>query len=219
EACRISRTPHLVFASSSSVYGANAKLPFSEHDGVDHPISLYSATKRANELMAHSYAHLYGLPATGLRLFTVYGPWGRPDMAYYAFTRNILTGEPIEVFNHGRHRRDFTYIDDVVGRVVSVMDEVPQPNEDWNPQEPDPATSNAPFRLYNIGNGQPVYVDDLIAAIETAAGKKATRLNLEMQPEDMLETWADCSDLDALYEDIPATDIADGVTRFVRWFK
>jgi UDP-glucuronate 4-epimerase len=219
EACRHAGTAHLVFASSSSVYGANAKVPFSEHDGIGHPVSLYSATKRANELMAHSYAHLYGLPVTGLRFFTVYGPWGRPDMAYYLFTRAILAGEPIRVFNHGRHQRDFTYIDDVIEGVARVMDRAPKADPDWNAAEPDPATGRAPYRLYNIGNSQPVQLEDFIAAIENALGKQAIREDVGLQPGDVPDTWADCSDLERDFGYKPSIPVEEGIDRFIAWYK
>jgi UDP-glucuronate 4-epimerase len=219
EGCRHSGVKHLVYASSSSVYGANEKLPFSVSDNVDHPVSFYAATKKANELMAHSYAHLYRLPVTGLRFFTVYGPWGRPDMALFKFTRNILAGEPIDVFNHGRHRRDFTYIDDIVEGVVRTADRIATPSNLWDPQAPDPAISSAPYRLYNIGNNQPVALLDFIAAIEKAVGKKAKMNMLPMQKGDVEATFAD---IDALRDAVgfsPSTPIGDGVARFVEWYR
>jgi UDP-glucuronate 4-epimerase len=219
EACRHNRVQNLVYASSSSVYGANTRLPFSVHDNVDHPLSLYAATKKANELMAHTYSHLYGLPTVGLRFFTVYGPWGRPDMALFLFTRNILADKPIDVFNHGRHSRDFTYIDDIVEGVIRCLDKIPQPDSRWSGDNPDSATSKAPYRLYNIGNNQPVQLLDYIAAIERATGRKA-RLNLlPMQPGDVPDTYAD---VDALIEDTgyrPATPVTEGVAKFVAWYK
>jgi len=219
ESCRHSGVKHLVYASSSSVYGANEKLPFSVSDNVDHPVSFYAATKKANELMAHSYAHLYRLPVTGLRFFTVYGPWGRPDMALFKFTRNILAGEPIDVFNHGRHRRDFTYIDDIAEGVVRAADLIATPSEKWAPKAPDPAISSAPYRLYNIGNNQPVGLLDFIAAIEKAVGRKAQMNMLPMQKGDVEATYAD---IDALKDAVgfsPSTPIEDGIARFVEWYR
>src|SRR2546430_17532855 len=195
ECCRHGGVKHLVFASSSSVYGANTKMPFSVHDNVDHPVSLYAATKKANELMAHTYSHLYRLPTTGLRLFTVYGPWGRPDMALFIFTRAIIAGEPIRVFNHGRMRRDFTYISDVVEGFVRVIDRVPTGDSSWNGDRPDPASSRAPYRLYNIGNNNPVELLELIRVLEDALGKKAVIQLVELQPGDVPETYADVDDL------------------------
>jgi UDP-glucuronate 4-epimerase len=219
EACRHNRVQNLVYASSSSVYGANTRLPFSVHDNVDHPLSLYAATKKANELMAHTYSHLYGLPTVGLRFFTVYGPWGRPDMALFLFTRNILADKPIVVFNHGHHSRDFTYIDDIVEGVIRCLDKIPQPDPRWSGDNPDSATSKAPYRLYNIGNNQPVQLLDYIAAIERATGRKA-RLNLlPMQPGDVPDT---CADVDALIGDVgyrPAMPVTEGVAKFVAWYK
>jgi UDP-glucuronate 4-epimerase len=219
EGCRHSGVKHLVYASSSSVYGANEKLPFSVSDNVDHPVSFYAATKKANELMAHSYAHLYRLPVTGLRFFTVYGPWGRPDMALFKFTRNILAGEPIDVFNHGHHRRDFTYIDDIVEGVVRTADRIATPSNLWDPQAPDPAISSAPYRLYNIGNNRPVRLLDFIAAIEKAVRKKARMNMLPMQKGDVEATYAD---IDALRDAVgfsPSTPIEDGIARFVEWYR
>lgn len=210
---------HLVYASSSSVYGANTTMPFSVHQSVDHPVSLYAATKKANELMAHSYAHLYRLPVTGLRFFTVYGPWGRPDMSMFLFTSRILKGEPIDVFNHGRHSRDFTYIDDIVEGVVRTLDQVATPNPEWSSADPDPGTSNAPYRLYNIGNNQPVELMHLITCIEKALGRTAEKRFLPMQPGDVPDTYAD---IEALTADVgfrPATPIEVGVERFVAWYK
>ena len=219
EGCRHHGTQHLVFASSSSVYGANTAMPFSVHHNVDHPLSLYAATKKANELMAHAYAHLYALPVTGLRFFTVYGPWGRPDMSLFYFTANILADKPIDVFNSGQHTRDFTYIDDIVEGVVRTLDRTAAANPAWNGGAPDPATSRAPYRLYNIGNNQPVELMHFIACIERALGRKA-RLNfLPMQPGDVLATYAD---IDALVDGIgyrPKTAIEDGIARFVAWYK
>ena len=219
EACRHARTPHLAYASSSSVYGLNAHQPFSVHDNVDHPISLYAATKKANELMAHTYSHLYGLPTTGLRFFTVYGPWGRPDMALFKFTKAILAGEPIEVYNHGKMRRDFTYIDDIVQGVVRVADRIAAPNPAWDAAQPDPGTSPAPYRVYNIGNHAPVELDRFIAAIEAALGKPARRRNLPMQPGDVPSTCADVEDLRRDVGFAPATPLETGIARFVEWYR
>lgn len=219
EGCRHSGVEHLVFASSSSVYGANTRMPFSVHDNVDHPVSLYAATKKANELMAHSYSHLFALPCTGLRFFTVYGPWGRPDMALYLFTRAILEGRPIDVFNHGKMRRDFTYIDDIVEGVIHVLDRVPQPNPQWTGDAPDPATSRAPYRLYNIGNNQPVELLELISLLEKKIGKPAVKNLLPLQPGDVLETYADVSDLARDVGFQPSTPIAAGVDKFVDWYR
>ena len=219
EACRHNNTEHLLFASSSSVYGANAKLPFSVHDNVDHPVSLYAATKKANEVMAHAYAHLYRLPVTGLRFFTVYGPWGRPDMSPFIFTERIVKGEPIDVFNQGKHKRDFTYIDDVVEGVVSTLDIVPGPDPRWSADKPDPASSNAPYRLYNIGNHTPVALMDYIATIEKAVGKKAKLNMLPLQPGDVEATFADVSELKAATGFEPKTPLADGIAKFVAWYR
>ena len=210
EACRTVEVEHLVYASSSSVYGANSKQPFSVADGVNHPVSLYAATKKANELMAHTYSHLYRIPTTGLRFFTVYGPWGRPDMAYFKFTQAVLAGEPIEVYNHGQMRRDFTYIDDIVDGVVKVLDQPAQPN---------PASSNAPYRVYNIGNHQPESLEDFITAIEQAVGKKAIKKYLPMQPGDVLSTYADISALNKAVGFAPRTPISVGLPRFVEWYR
>jgi UDP-glucuronate 4-epimerase len=219
EGCRNNRVGHLVYASSSSVYGANEKLPFSESDPADHPVSLYAATKKANEMMAHAYAHLYGLPVTGLRFFTVYGPWGRPDMAPFLFTRRILAGEPIDVFNNGRHSRDFTYIDDIAEGVVKTLDHVAAPSGDWDPHSPDPAISSAPYRLYNIGNNKPVRLLDFIAAIEKAAGKKARINMLPMQKGDVEATCADIEALSAAVGFRPDTTIEKGIEEFVSWYR
>jgi UDP-glucuronate 4-epimerase len=219
EGCRHNAVEHLVFASSSSVYGANTQMPFSVHQNVDHPVSLYAATKKANELMAHSYSHLYNLACTGLRFFTVYGPWGRPDMAIFLFTRAILEGRPIDVFNNGRMRRDFTYIDDIVEGVVRTLDRTAAANPKWSGDRPDPATSRAPYRLYNIGNNQPVELMHLIETLEKALGKPAVRNMLPMQPGDIPAT---CADVDALSQDVgfaPATPIEAGVRRFVDWYR
>ena len=219
EACRRARTPHLAYASSSSVYGLNARQPFSVHDNVDHPISLYAATKKANELMAHTYAHLYGLPATGLRFFTVYGPWGRPDMALFLFTRAILAGRPIDVFNQGKMRRDFTYIDDIVQGVVRTADRIAAPDPAWDAAAPDPGISPAPYRVYNIGNHTPVELERFIAVLEEALGRKAVRHYLPMQPGDVPAT---CADVDDLRRDVgfaPATPLETGIARFVEWYR
>ncbi|MGC9456070.1 MAG: NAD-dependent epimerase [Halothiobacillaceae bacterium] len=219
EGCRHAGVAHLVYASSSSVYGANETLPFSVHDNVDHPLSLYAATKKANELMAHTYAHLYGLPTTGLRFFTVYGPWGRPDMALFKFTRAILAGEPIDVFNHGNHRRDFTYIDDIVEGILRTLERPPSGDPSWSGKSPDPGTSQAPWRVYNIGNSQPVALLRYIEVIESALGCKAIKNLLPMQPGDVPDTFADVEDLkrDVGYQ--PATPVEEGVTRFVKWYR
>ena len=219
EGCRHCGVAHLVFASSSSVYGANMAMPFSVHQNVDHPLSLYGATKKSNELMAHSYAHLYALPVTGLRFFTVYGPWGRPDMALFIFTRKILAGEPIDVFNNGDHARDFTYIDDIVEGVVRSVDKIATPNPQWDGARPDPGTSAAPYRLYNIGNSNPVQLMDFIAFIETALGRKAQINFLPLQPGDVPENYASIGDL---AEDIgyrPSTRIEDGIDKFIGWYR
>jgi len=219
EACRHHAIEHLVYASSSSVYGANVKQPFSVHDNVDHPISLYAATKKANELMAHTYSHLFGLPTTGLRFFTVYGPWGRPDMAYFKFTKAVLAGEPIDVYNHGDMRRDFTWIDDIVDGVVRVMDRVPKADPDWTGAVPDPASSKGPYRVYNIGNNRPEHLEDLIKSIEQATGRRAVKNYLPMQPGDVPATYAD---IDALRRDVgfePKTPISVGIPLFVEWFR
>lgn len=219
EACRHHGAEHLVFASSSSVYGANLRTPFNVHDNVDHPVSLYAATKKSNELMAHAYAHLYGLPVTGLRFFTVYGPWGRPDMALFTFVKRILAGEPIDVYNEGRHARDFTYIDDVVDGVVRVVDRVPEPDANWSGQDPDPATSAAPYRLYNIGNHSPVQLLDFIALIEQAVGQEANKNLLPLQPGDVPETYADITGLAEDFGFKPSTPIGEGIERFVAWYR
>ncbi len=219
EGCRHNTIKHLVYASSSSVYGANTSMPFSVHDNVDHPVSLYAATKKSNELMAHSYSHLYGLPTTGLRFFTVYGPWGRPDMALFLFTQAILADEPIEVFNHGKMQRDFTYIDDIVEGVIRTLDRPAQPNERWSGDQPDPATSEAPYRLYNIGSNNPVALMDLIEEVERALGKKAQKKMMPQQPGDVLATYADVG---ALTMDVgfkPETKLRYGIEQFVRWYR
>jgi UDP-glucuronate 4-epimerase len=219
EGCRHHGVRHLVFASSSSVYGANTRMPLSIHDNVDHPFSLYAASKKANELMAHTYSHLYRLPATGLRFFTVYGPWGRPDMSYSLFAANILQGKPIDVFNYGNHRRDFTYIDDVVEGVIRVLDRIPEPNPEWNGEDPDPASSSAPYRLYNIGNNQPVELRRYIEVLEDCLGKKAQMNLLPLQPGDVPDTYADVTDLvrDTGYK--PDTSIEVGLENFVAWYR
>ena len=219
EGCRHSGVGHLVFASSSSVYGANTRLPFSEHDNVDHPVSLYAAAKKANELLAHSYAHLFGLPCTGLRFFTVYGPWGRPDMAYFSFTRKILAGEPIPVFNQGRMRRDFTYIDDVVEGLLRVIALPARPNPEWNGDHPDPATSYAPYRIYNIGNNQPVELLSFIRTLEECLGKQAELELLPMQDGDVRATMADISDLEQAVGFRPNTPLQQGLQQFVAWYR
>jgi UDP-glucuronate 4-epimerase len=219
EGCRHYGVKHLVYASSSSVYGANTKIPFSVHDNVDHPISLYAATKKANELMAHSYSHLYDLPTTGLRFFTVYGPWGRPDMALFKFTKAILAGEPIDVYNRGNMRRDFTYIDDIVEGVVRVSDHIPQPNSEWDGNNPDPSCSRAPYKIYNIGNNQPAELMDVIATLEECLGRKAKKNLLPMQPGDVPETFANIDDLVRDVGFRPATPIQDGIARFVEWYR
>lgn len=219
EGCRHNRVPHLVYASSSSVYGANTKQPFSESDSTDHPVSLYGASKKANELMAHSYSHLYGLPTTGLRFFTVYGPWGRPDMAAFLFTRSIIGGKSIDIFNHGKMIRDFTYIDDVIEGVRRVMDVVPEGNTTWTGEHPDPATSYCPWQIFNIGNNRPVKLLEFIDAIEDAVGKKAIRNYLPLQPGDVLSTCADASRLAQATGFRPNTSVRDGIRQFVDWYR
>ena len=219
EGCRHGGVKHLVFASSSSVYGANTRMPFSVHHNVDHPVSLYAATKKANELMAHTYSHLYKLPCTGLRFFTVYGPWGRPDMALFLFTDAILKGRPIQVFNHGRMQRDFTYIDDIVEGVVRVMGRLPDPNPSWSGDAPDPGTSYAPYRIYNIGNNQPVELNAFIQTIEDVLGMKAVKEYLDMQPGDVPATYADVADLTADVGFKPSTPIRKGIEQFIGWYR
>ena len=219
EGCRHNGVEHLVYASSSSVYGANTEMPFSIHQNVDHPLSLYAASKKANELMAHTYSHLFGLPTTGLRFFTVYGPWGRPDMATFKFTKAILAGEPIQVFNYGRHRRDFTYIDDIVEGVIRTLDRPATANDQWDGKRPDPGTSSAPWRVYNIGNNQSVELIDYIGAIENALGKIATKELLPLQVGDVLDTYADVDDLVGQFQYQPATLVKDGIKRFVDWYR
>jgi UDP-glucuronate 4-epimerase len=219
EGCRRTGCRHLVYASSSSVYGANTRLPFRASDNVDHPLNLYGATKKANELMAHAYAHLFALPATGLRFFTVYGPWGRPDMAMWLFTAAIADGKPIRLFNNGRMRRDFTYIDDVTEAVVRLVTRPPQPNPAWSGVAPDPATSSAPWLIYNIGNSQPAELLDVVRLIEQAVGRPAIREFLPMQPGDVLETYADCTDLELAIGFRPGTSLQDGVRLFIEWYR
>ncbi len=219
EGCRHNGVEHLVYASSSSVYGANTTMPFSVHHNVDHPLSLYAASKMSNELMAHTYSHLYKLPTTGLRFFTVYGPWGRPDMALFKFTKAILAGEKIPVFNYGKHRRDFTYIDDIVEGVIRVLDCPAMPNPTWNGAQPDPGSSNAPWRIYNIGNNSPVELMDYIAALEKALGRKAEADMLPLQPGDVLDTYADVTDLVEQFDYKPTTPVEQGVANFVAWYQ
>jgi UDP-glucuronate 4-epimerase len=219
EGCRHAGTGHLVYASTSSVYGANARMPFSEHHPVEHPLSLYAATKKANELMAHTYSHLFRLPTTGLRFFTVYGPWGRPDMAAFLFADAILAGRPIRVFNHGAMKRDFTYIDDIVEGVVRVLDRPPAPDPDFDPMDPDPARSHAPYRIFNIGNSEPVELLEFIGALEAALGRTAIRELLPMQPGDVPATYADTSELARVTGFSPGTGVREGVARFVDWYR
>lgn len=219
EGCRHSKVNHLVFASSSSVYGANTKTPFSVHDNVDHPLSLYAATKKANELMAHTYSHLYRLPTTGLRFFTVYGPWGRPDMALFLFTKAILAGQPIDVFNAGKMQRDFTYIDDIVEGVIRVLDKIPEPNITWSGDVPDPASSNAPYKIYNIGNNQPIELMRFIEVLEDCLGRKAEKNILPLQAGDVPVTYADVDDLVKDVGFKPSTPIEVGIERFIAWYR
>ena len=219
EGCRHNQIEHLVYASTSSIYGSNTKQPFSEHEATDHQVSLYAATKKANEAMAHSYAHLYRLPCTGLRFFTVYGPWGRPDMALFKFTRGILADEPIPVYNNGRMVRDFTYIDDIAEGVVRILNVIPKPNPDWDGDRPDPATSTAPWRIYNIGNNQPVELLTYIATLEKELGKKAQMEMLPMQPGDVPSTMADVSDLEKATGFRPHTSVEEGIANFVKWYR
>ncbi|WP_434514860.1 NAD-dependent epimerase [Dechloromonas sp. ARDL1] len=219
EGCRHHQVQHLVYASSSSVYGGNTKMPFSEHDSVDHPVSLYAATKKANELMAHTYSHLYGLPTTGLRFFTVYGPWGRPDMALFLFTKAILEGRPIDVFNHGNMKRDFTYVDDIVEGVIRVLDRNAAANPDYDPIAADPATSNVPYRVFNIGNNNPVQLLDFIGAIEEALGQKAEKRLLPLQDGDVPATYANTDQLNDWVGFVPDTTVQEGVGRFVAWYR
>jgi UDP-glucuronate 4-epimerase len=219
EECRHHEVEHLVFASTSSVYGANTKQPFSEHDNVDHPVSLYAATKKANELMAHAYAHLFGIPVTGLRFFTVYGPWGRPDMALFKFTRGILAGERIPVFNNGQMVRDFTFVDDIVEGVVRVLDRPTRPNPDWNGDQPDPATSYTSYRIFNIGNNEPVLLLDCIAILEECLGRKSEKEFLPIQPGDVVSTMANVSELERAVSFRPRTSLREGISRFVSWYR
>lgn len=219
EGCRRTDVRHLVYASSSSVYGAHTARPYSEHQAATHPVSLYAATKGSNELMAHSYSHLFRLPVTGLRFFTVYGPWGRPDMAYYSFTKSIFEGRPIEIFNHGEMQRDFTYVDDAIKGVLGVLDRPAEPSPDWNAEEPDPAISSAPFRIYNIGNNNPVSLMRFIKAIEAATGRTAEKIMKEMQPGDVTSTAANIDDLAAATGFAPVTTIEDGMKSFVAWYR
>ena len=219
EGCRHNNVKHLVYASSSSVYGLNTKMPFSVHDNVDHPLSLYAASKKSNELMAHTYSHLYNIPTTGLRFFTVYGPWGRPDMALFKFTKAIIEGKKIQVFNYGKHRRDFTYIDDIVEGVIRVLDKPASSNERWSGDQPDPGSSPAPWRVYNIGNNSPVELMDYIEAIESSLGKKADKELLPLQPGDVPDTFADVDDLVKEFDYKPSTSVADGIEQFINWYK
>jgi len=218
EGCRHSNVEHLVYASSSSIYGGNQKIPFSEHDNADHPISLYAATKKSNELMAHTYSHLFGLPTTGLRFFTVYGPWGRPDMSYFKFTRAILEGRPIEVFNHGKMQRDFTYVDDIAESVVRVLDRPPHAQPGFDAINPDPASSSAPYRIYNIGNHRPIDLMTYINVLERALGREAEKTLLPLQDGDVVCTYADTAALQAHIEYVPTTSVEDGIRRFVDWY-
>ena len=219
EACRNYPVEHLLYASSSSVYGGNKVAPFSTNHNVDHPVSLYAATKKSNELMAHTYSHLYGIPTTGLRFFTVYGPYGRPDMAYFSFTKDILAGKPIKVFNHGKMERDFTYIDDIVEGIVKLIDKAPVANKEWDESKDDLSTSFAPYKIYNIGNNNPVQLMRFINALESALGKEAEKIYMDMQPGDVLRTYADVSDLERDINFKPSTSIEDGLTKFVEWYK
>lgn len=219
EACRHNRVPHLTYASTSSVYGANTAMPFSEHEGVNHPVQFYAATKRANELMAHSYSHLFNLPTTGLRFFTVYGPWGRPDMALFLFTKSILAGEPINVFNHGNHTRDFTFVGDIVEGVMRASDQIAKPDPEWDGSRPDPATSKAPYRIFNIGNSNPIKLEAYIEAVETVLGKKAIRNLLPLQPGDVPSTFANVDRLVAAVGYKPSTPVQEGVKAFVDWYR
>ena len=219
EGCRHANIKHLVFASSSSVYGGNTKVPFSVHDNVDHPISLYAATKKANELMAHTYSHLYRIPTTGLRFFTVYGPWGRPDMAPFLFSKAMLMGKPINVFNYGKMQRDFTYIDDIIEGIIRVIDHIPNPNAEWSGKAPDPSTSNAPYKIYNIGNNKPIELMEFIQALEDCLGVKAKKNMLPMQPGDILASHADVDDLIRDLDFQPNTTIQVGIENFVRWYR
>lgn len=219
EGCRNNDVKHLVYASSSSVYGLNSKTPFSTSDSVDHPVSLYAASKKANELMSHTYSHLYGVPTTGLRFFTVYGPWGRPDMALFKFTKAILEGRPIDIFNNGNLSRDFTYIDDIVEGIIRIQDKIPQGEQNWTPETGSPANSSAPYALYNIGNGNPVRLMDFVSALENALGTEAKKNFLPMQPGDVYQTYADTQGLEEATGYVPSVTVPDGVDRFVKWYK
>lgn len=219
EACRSHPVMHLLYASSSSVYGGNKVAPFSTNHNVDHPVSLYAATKKSNELMAHTYSHLYGIPTTGLRFFTVYGPWGRPDMAYFSFTKDIIEGKPIKVFNHGKMERDFTYIDDIVEGIYKLIDKPPAANNDWDESKDDLSTSFAPYKIYNIGNNNPVPLTRFIKGLESAIGKEAEKVYMDMQPGDVLRTYADVSDLERDINFKPSTSIEEGIAKFVEWYK
>lgn len=219
ENCRHNEVEHLVYASSSSVYGSHTNMPFSAHEPVDHPVSLYAATKKSNELMAHTYSHLFNLPTTGLRFFTVYGPWGRPDMALFLFTKNILAGKPIDVFNYGKHKRDFTFVEDIVEGVIRTLDKVASPNPNWDSNSPDPATSSAPFKVYNIGNNSPVDLEHYIHVLEECLGKKAEKNLLPLQPGDVPDTYADVSDLVNDVDYKPNTSVEEGIAKFVEWYR
>ena len=219
ENCRNHKIEHLVYASTSSVYGANTKMPFSEHDSANHPLSVYAASKKSNELMAHTYSHLYKLPTTGLRFFTVYGPWGRPDMALFKFTKDILDEKPIDVFNHGNHTRDFTYVDDIVEGIIKTLDNPANKNEDWNSNQPDPSSSRAPWKIYNIGNNKPVQLMDYIDALEKALGKKAKINFLPLQPGDVPDTYANVDNLKDKFNYKPSTTVVEGVSKFIAWYK
>ncbi|MFN7738516.1 MAG: NAD-dependent epimerase [Pirellula sp.] len=219
EGCRHQQVPHLIYASSSSVYGLNTEQPFSTSHGTNHPISLYAATKKANEMMAHCYSHLYQIPTTGLRFFTVYGPWGRPDMALFKFTEAIMHGKQLEVYNQGRMKRDFTYVDDIVSAMVKLLDHIPQPNSKWDSTHPDPATSSAPYRIYNIGNNRPTELARFIEVLETVIGKRADIRYLPLQPGDVLETYADVDSLSEAVGFAPSTSIEDGIAKFVAWYR
>ena len=219
EACRNYPVKHLIYASSSSVYGGNRVVPFSTSHNVDHPVSLYAATKKSNELMAHTYSHLYGIPTTGLRFFTVYGPWGRPDMAYFSFTRDIIAGKPIKVFNHGKMERDFTYIDDIIEGILRLIDKIPAANKDWDETKDDISTSFAPYKIYNIGNNEPVSLLRFIEILEVKIGKKAEKIYMDMQPGDVLRTYADVSDLERDIGFRPSTSLEQGLDEFVKWYK
>lgn len=218
EACRKNKPEHLIYASSSSVYGGNKITPFSTEHNVDHPVSLYAATKKSNELMAHTYSHLYRIPTTGLRFFTVYGPWGRPDMAYFSFTKNILSGKPIKVFNHGQMERDFTYVEDITEGIYKLLDKIPQPNEKWDETKDGISSSSAPYKIYNIGNNQPIKLEKFINVLEEKIGKKAEKIYMEMQPGDVIRTYADVSDLEKEINFKPSTTIEEGLEKFAEWY-